>query len=71
MDVIIKKAPNSLYEKDGQNNSALHLAAQIGHTEIVERLLKVYLTDFDLSSWYVKHHIRSKTLLKLHQKCRL
>ena len=53
MKVIIQKAPNSTYEHDGSNNSALHLAAQIGNSEIVERLMKVHIFDFALSLRYV------------------
>jgi len=62
MKVIIQKAPNSTYENDGHNNSALHLAAQIGNSEIVERLMKVHIFDFALSSRYVieKVHLNSR-----------
>lgn len=56
MKVIIQKAPNSMYENDGHNNSALHLAAQMGHREIAERLLKVQLFDSALSARYVHHY---------------
>ena len=57
MNVIIKKAPNSIHENDGHNNNALHLAARRGHIEIVERLLEVHLFDSKLSSRYVQHHL--------------
>lgn len=54
MNVIIKKAPTSTYERDRDNNSALHLAAQIGHCEIVEKLMKVHGFDFALNSRWVQ-----------------
>ena len=50
MNFIISKGANAAYTLDGHGSSGLHLAAEFGHSTIVDRLLRVRSSDVSIST---------------------
>lgn len=48
MSYIISSSANAVHTEDGQGSLGLHLAAEGGHTSVVERLMKVHVSEVTL-----------------------
>ena len=53
MNYIMSNDPNAAYVPDGHGSSGLHLAAEYGHANIVDRLLRVRSSNsYNIGSRY-------------------
>ena len=50
MNFIMSSGVNAVYILDGHGSSGLHLAAEYGHSNIVDRLLRVRSSDNAIST---------------------
>lgn len=48
MSYIVSSSANAIHTEDGEGSLGLHLAAEGGHTSIVERLMKVHVAEVTL-----------------------
>ena len=50
MNYIMSNGASATYILDGHGSSGLHLAAEFGHANIVDRLLRVRSSDISIST---------------------
>ena len=51
LNFIMSNYVNATYIRDHNGSTGLHIAAAAGHTDIVDRLLRVRSSDNSISTW--------------------
>ena len=62
---------NATYVLDANGSSGLHIAADAGHADVVDRLLRVRSSDNTIGTWYVPIAIHDCIATLLIAKLRL
>ena len=53
LNYIMSDYVNATYILDHNGSSGLHIAAEAGHADIVDRLLRVGSSDNTVGTWYI------------------